>query len=167
MSAAPGPVRRRCASIVAARDISGQNVRPLPDAPRPLLTLGTGLRGGGFYYVDAEIEEEAVRPHLATVTLAPEQDLPSGVVISADLIQAELATYIGDFCDSNFTWEVTETAPLTFSVPFPSAELLCVCYHDVICCPINKFMISVCAAAAEPDPVPPLAKVWVLVYSLP
>ncbi|KAE8777070.1 hypothetical protein D1007_50176 [Hordeum vulgare] len=28
-------------------------------------------------------------------------------------------------------------------------------------------MISVKAAAAEPDPVPPLEKVWVLVYGLP
>lgn len=62
---------------------------------------------------------------------------------------------------------MTETAPLVFSVPFPSAELLRVCSHDVIRCPINKFLISVRAAAAEPDPVPPLAKLWVLVYGLP
>ena len=51
------------------------------------------------------------------------------MVISADLIQAELAAYIGDFRGSDFTWEVTETAPLVFSVPFPSAELLRECSH--------------------------------------
>ncbi|KAI5003219.1 hypothetical protein ZWY2020_030379 [Hordeum vulgare] len=123
--------------------------------------------GGSFYYVDTEIEEEDVRLHLVTVTLAPEQVLPQGVVISADLIQAELAAYIGDFRGSDFAWEVTETAPLDFSVPFPSAELLRVCSHDFIHCPINQFLISIHAAAAEPDPVPPLEKVWVLVYGLP
>ncbi|KAI4997267.1 hypothetical protein ZWY2020_052609 [Hordeum vulgare] len=57
--------------------------------------------------------------------------------------------------------------PLVFSFPFPSAELLRVCSHDAIRCPINKIMISVKAAATAPDPVPPLEKVWVLVYGLP
>ncbi|KAE8782109.1 hypothetical protein D1007_44488 [Hordeum vulgare] len=123
--------------------------------------------GGSFNYVDAEIEEEALRPHLATVTLALEKVLPQGVVISATLIQAELAAYIGGFCGSDFAWEVTETAPLVFSVPFPSAELVRVCSHDVIRFPINQFLISIHAAAAEPDPVPLLEKVWVLVYGLP
>ncbi|KAE8773843.1 hypothetical protein D1007_53846 [Hordeum vulgare] len=75
-----------------------------------------------------DIEEEVARPHLATVTLAPEQATPVGLLISADLIRAELAAYIGDFRDSSFAWK---------------------------------------AAAAEPDPVPPLEKVWVLVYGLP
>ncbi|KAI4993480.1 hypothetical protein ZWY2020_007793 [Hordeum vulgare] len=101
------------------------------------------------------------------VTLAPEQATPAGLVISDDLIRDELAAYIGDFRDSSFAWEVMETAPLIFLVPFPSAELLRVCSHDVICCPINKLMISVKVAAVEPDPVPPLEKVWVLVYGLP
>ncbi|KAI5003868.1 hypothetical protein ZWY2020_031111 [Hordeum vulgare] len=99
--------------------------------------------------------------------LALEQATPAGLMISANLIREELAAYIGDFRDSSFAWEVTETAPLVFSVPFPSAELLRVCSHDFIRCTINKFMISVKAAAAEPDPVPPLEKVWVLVYGLP
>ncbi|KAI4973510.1 hypothetical protein ZWY2020_041038 [Hordeum vulgare] len=90
--------------------------------------------------------------------MASEQVLPPQLVFSANLIQAELATYIGDFRDSEFTWEVTETAPLVFSVPFPSAELLRVCSHDFIRCPINKFLISVRAATAEPELVPPLEK---------
>ncbi|KAI5002800.1 hypothetical protein ZWY2020_027450 [Hordeum vulgare] len=110
---------------------------PPPRAPRcpmPLAYLGYGTERGSFYFVDSEIEEEVVRPHLATVTLAPEQVTPAGLVISADLIRDELATYIGDFRDSSFAWEL---------------------------------MISVKAAAAEPDPVPPLEKVWVLVYGLP
>ncbi|KAI4970150.1 hypothetical protein ZWY2020_001064 [Hordeum vulgare] len=111
-----------------------------------------------FYFVDAEIEEEAARPHLATATLAPEQPIPDGLVISSDLIRDELATYIGDFRGSEFAWEVTETAPLVFSVPFPSVELLRVCSHGPIRCPINQFMICVQAATAEPDPVPPLEK---------
>ncbi|KAI5015023.1 hypothetical protein ZWY2020_056413 [Hordeum vulgare] len=123
--------------------------------------------GGSFNYVDAEIEEEALRPHLATVTLALEKVLPQGVVISATLIQAELAAYIGGFCGSDFAWEVTETDPLVFSVPFPFVELFRVCSHNFIRCPINQFLISIHAAAAEPDLVPPLDKVWVLVYSLP
>ncbi|KAI4990489.1 hypothetical protein ZWY2020_038852 [Hordeum vulgare] len=138
-----------------------------PRCPTTLAYLGYGTEGGSFYYVDAEIEEEAVRPHLATVTLAPEQVLLQGVVISADLIHAELAAYICDFCGSDFSWEVTEAAPLVFSVPFPSAELLRVCSHDFIRYPINQFLISIHAAAAEPDPVPPLEKVWVLVFDLP
>ncbi|KAE8805033.1 hypothetical protein D1007_19056 [Hordeum vulgare] len=132
-----------------------------------LAYLGYGTERGSFYFLDAEIKEEVPRPHLASVTLAPEQVLPPGFVISADLIQAELAAYIGDFRDSEFTWEVTETAPLVFSVPFPSAELLRVCSHDFICCHINKFLISVHAATAEPELVPPLEKVWVLIYVLP
>ncbi|KAI5016845.1 hypothetical protein ZWY2020_037223 [Hordeum vulgare] len=82
-------------------------------------------------------------------------------------MREELAAYIGDFRDFEFAWEVTETAPLIFVVPFALAKLLQICSHDVIRCPINKFMISVKAAAAEPDPVPPLEKVWVLVYGLP
>ncbi|KAI4994181.1 hypothetical protein ZWY2020_029229 [Hordeum vulgare] len=138
-----------------------------PRCPTTIAYLGYDTERGSFYFVDAEIEEEAARPHLATVTLAPEQAIPDGLLISADLIWAELAAYIGDFRDSEFAWEVTETAPLVFSVPFPSAELLRVCSHDLIRCPMNKFMISVQAAAAEPDPVPPLEKVWVLVYGLP
>ncbi|KAI5005770.1 hypothetical protein ZWY2020_033013 [Hordeum vulgare] len=88
-------------------------------------------------------------------------------MILCDLIRDELAAYIGDFCDSEFAWEVTKTTPLVFSVPFPTVELLRVCSHGSIRCPINKFMISVEAAAAEPDRVPPLEKVWVLVYGLP
>ncbi|KAI5000735.1 hypothetical protein ZWY2020_010694 [Hordeum vulgare] len=140
---------------------------PPPRCPTTLPYLGYGTERWSFYFVDAEIEEEVVRPHLVTVTLAPEQATPAGLVISADLIREELAAYIGDFRDSSFAWEVTETAPLVFSVPFPSAELLRVCSHDFIRCPINKFMISVKVAATEPDPVPPLEKVWVLVYGLP
>ncbi|KAE8770777.1 hypothetical protein D1007_57423 [Hordeum vulgare] len=132
-----------------------------------LAYLGYGTERGSFYFVDAEIEEEVVRPHLATVTLAPEQVTPAGLVISADLIRDELAAYIGDFRESSFAWEVTETPPLVFLVPFPSAELLRVCSHDVIRFPINKLMISVKATTAELDPVPPLEKVWVLVYGLP
>ncbi|KAI4966722.1 hypothetical protein ZWY2020_037024 [Hordeum vulgare] len=116
-------------------------------------------REESFYFVDAEIEEEVSRPHLASVTLAPEQVLPPWLVISAHLIQDELAAYIGDFRDVEFTWEVTETAPLVFSVPFPSVELLRVCSHDFIRCPINKFLISVRAATAEPELVPPLEKI--------
>ncbi|KAE8779936.1 putative anion transporter 2, chloroplastic [Hordeum vulgare] len=139
-----------------------------PRCPTTLAYLGYGTEGGGsFYYVDAEIEEEAVWSHLATVTLAPEQVLPQGVVIPADLIQAKLAAYIGNFRGSDFAWEVTEMAPLVFSVPFPSAELLRVFSHDFIRCPMNQFQISVHAAATEPDPVSPLDKVWVLVYGFP
>ncbi|KAI4983630.1 hypothetical protein ZWY2020_025496 [Hordeum vulgare] len=137
-----------------------------PRCPTTLAYLGYGTERGSFYFVDAEIEE-AARPHLAMVTLAPEQPTPDGLVISSDLIRDELAAYIGDFRDSEFAWEVTKTAPLVFSVPFPSAELLRVCSHGSIRCPINQFMICVQAATAEPDPVPPLEKVWVLVYGLP
>ncbi|KAI4978123.1 hypothetical protein ZWY2020_014677 [Hordeum vulgare] len=138
-----------------------------PRCPTTLAYLGYGTERGSFYFVDAEIEEEVPRPHLASVTLAPEQVLPTALVILAELIQDELAAYIGDFRDSEFTWEVTETAPLVFSVPFPSTELLRVCSHDFFCCPINKFLISMHVATAEPELVLPLEKVWVLVYGLP
>ncbi|KAI4987248.1 hypothetical protein ZWY2020_020048 [Hordeum vulgare] len=73
-----------------------------PRCPTTLAYLGYGTERGSFYFMDAEIEEEAARTHLATVTLAPEQATLAGL-----------------------------------------------------------------AAAAEPDPVPPLEKVWVLVYGLP
>ena len=43
------------------------------------------------------------QPHLASVTVAPEQGLPPGLVTLADIIQADLAAYIGDFRDSEFT----------------------------------------------------------------
>lgn len=138
-----------------------------PRCPTTLANLGYGTEGGSFYFVDAEFDEEPARPHLATVSLVPDQALPSSLLISPDLIRAELSAYIGDFRDSAFSWEVTETAPMVFSVPFPSAELLRVCTHDVIKCPINKILISIRAAVAEPDPIPPLARVWVLVYGLP
>ncbi|KAI4991621.1 hypothetical protein ZWY2020_040007 [Hordeum vulgare] len=139
---------------------------PEPPArcPTTLAYLGYGTEWGSFYFVDAEVEEEAARPHLATVTLAPEQATSDRLLISADLIGQDFAAYIGEFRDSDFALEVTETAPLVFSIPFSSAELLWVCSHDLIRCPINKFMISVQAAAAEPDPVPPVEKVWVLFY---
>ncbi|KAI5012234.1 hypothetical protein ZWY2020_024368 [Hordeum vulgare] len=138
-----------------------------PRCPTTLAYLGYGTEWGSFYFVDADIEEVAVRPHLATVTLEPEQPIPDGLVILSDLIRDELAAYIGDFRGSEFAWEVTEMAPLVFSVPFPSAKLLRVCSHGPIRCPLNQFMISVQAATSEPDPVPPLEKVWVLVYGLP
>ncbi|KAI4991337.1 hypothetical protein ZWY2020_039708 [Hordeum vulgare] len=166
-AAAATPGGARC---MTPRGLLSRRLRtPPPPArcPTTLAYLGYGTERGSFYFVDAEIEEEAARPHLATVTLAPEQATPDGLLISADLIRAKLAAYIGDFRDSEFAWEVTETAPLIFSVPFPSVELLRVCLHDLIRCPINKFMISIQAAAVEPDPVPPLEKVWVLVYGLP
>ncbi|KAE8769423.1 hypothetical protein D1007_58974 [Hordeum vulgare] len=139
----------------------------LPRCPTTLAYLGYGTEQGSFYFVDAEIEEVVARPHLATVTLEPEQSIPDGLVISSDLIRDELAAYIGDFHGFEFAWELTETAPLVFSVPFPSAELLRVCSHGPIRCPLNQFLISVQAATSEPDPVPPLEKVWVLVYGLP
>ncbi|KAI4965446.1 hypothetical protein ZWY2020_054579 [Hordeum vulgare] len=123
-----------------------------PRCPTTLAYLRCRARGS-FYFVDVEIEEE-VQPH--TVTW-PRQSA-TGLEMSADLIQVELAAYKGDFRDSEFTWEVTETAPLIFSVPFPSAELLRVCSHEFIRCPINKFLISVCAATAELELVPPLEK---------
>ncbi|KAI4976723.1 hypothetical protein ZWY2020_050330 [Hordeum vulgare] len=138
-----------------------------PRCPTTLAYLGYGTERGNFYFVDAEIEEVAARPHLATVTFEPEQPIPDGLVILSDLIRDELAAYIGDFRGSEFAWEVTETAPLVFSVPFPSTELLRVCSHGPIRCPLNQLMISVQAATSEPDPVPPLEKVWVLVYGLP
>ncbi|KAI4979098.1 hypothetical protein ZWY2020_015851 [Hordeum vulgare] len=138
-----------------------------PRCPTTLAYLGYGTERGSFYFVDAEIEEVAARPHLATVTLEPEQPIPDGPVISSDLIRDELVAYIGHFRGSEFAWEVTETAPLVFSVPFPSAELLRVCSHGPIRCPLNQLLISVQAASSEPDPVPPLEKVWVLVYGLP
>ncbi|KAI4996638.1 hypothetical protein ZWY2020_051558 [Hordeum vulgare] len=129
-----------------------------PRCPTTLAYLGYGTERGSFYFVDAEIEEVAARPHLATVTLEPEQPIPDGLVISSDLIQDELAAYIGDFRGSEFAWEVTETAPLVFSVPFPSAELLRIYSHGPIRCPLNQLLISVQAAMSEPDPVPPLEK---------
>ncbi|KAI5015140.1 hypothetical protein ZWY2020_056530 [Hordeum vulgare] len=119
-----------------------------PRCPSTLAYVGCGTERGSFYFVDAEIEEEVARLHPATVTLATEQATPAGLVISTDLIRAELAAYIGDFWDSEFAWEVTETASLIFSVPFPLAELLR-------------------AATTEPNSMPPLEKVWVLVYGLP
>ncbi|KAE8787704.1 hypothetical protein D1007_38310 [Hordeum vulgare] len=120
----------RCASTVDALVTSARSASPPPPpaVPHYLAYLGYGTELGSFYFVDAEIEEEAARPHLATVTLAPDQATPIGLLIMADLIRAELAAYIGDFRDSDFACE---------------------------------------AAAAEPDPVPPLEKVWVLVYGLP
>ncbi|KAI4993265.1 hypothetical protein ZWY2020_007578 [Hordeum vulgare] len=138
-----------------------------PWCPTTLAYLGYDSERGSFYFVDAEIEEVAAWPHLATVTLEPEHPIPDGLVISSDLIRDELAAYIGDFRGSEFAWEVTETAPLVFSAPFPSAELLRVCSHGPIRCPLNQLLISVQAATSEPDPVPPLEKVWVLVYGLP
>ncbi|KAE8769426.1 hypothetical protein D1007_58977 [Hordeum vulgare] len=96
----------------------------LPRCPTTLAYLGYGTEQGSFYFVDAEIEEVVSRPHLATVTLDPEQSIPDGLVISSDLIRDELAAYIGDFRGFEFALELTETAPLVFSVPFPSAELL-------------------------------------------
>ncbi|KAI4998970.1 hypothetical protein ZWY2020_054834 [Hordeum vulgare] len=65
--------------------------------PMTLAYLGYGTKRGSFYFGDAEIEEETARPHMATVTLAPEQPTPDGLVISSDLIRDELAAYIGDF----------------------------------------------------------------------
>ncbi|KAI5015967.1 hypothetical protein ZWY2020_005594 [Hordeum vulgare] len=122
--------------------------------PSPGAPMNTMCISCSFYFMDAEIEEEAARPHLATVTLAPEKPTPDGLVISSDLIRDELAAYIGDFYGSEFAWEVTETAPMIFSVPFPSAELLRVYSHGPIRCPINQLMICVQAATAEPDPIP-------------
>ncbi|KAI4972912.1 hypothetical protein ZWY2020_005881 [Hordeum vulgare] len=158
--------------LTLLRPLGSGTARPLeceasPRCPTTLAYLGYGTELGSFYFVDAENKTEVPRPHLASVTLAPEQVLPRGLVISADLIQVELAAYIGDFRDSEFTWEVTETAPLIFLVPFPSAKLLRVCSHDFIRFPTNKFLISVHAVTAEPELVLPLEKVWVLVYGLP
>ncbi|XP_037441398.1 uncharacterized protein LOC119309508 [Triticum dicoccoides] len=135
--------------------------------PTTLAYLGYGVEGGGFYYVDATLEDEPVRPHLATITLVPDQQPPPSVVVTAETIRAELSAYIGDYRDSAFSWEVTETAPMVFSVPFPSAEMLNVCSHDHIKCPINNFMISIQKADAEPDTVAPLTQVWMLIYGLP
>ncbi|KAI4996788.1 hypothetical protein ZWY2020_052130 [Hordeum vulgare] len=86
-----------------------------------LAYLGYETERGSFYFVDAEIKEEVPRPHLASVTLAPEQVLPPGLVISADLIQAELAAYIGDFRDSEFTWE--SPAAINLHSPAPAASV--------------------------------------------
>ncbi|KAI4969782.1 hypothetical protein ZWY2020_000696 [Hordeum vulgare] len=159
--AADSSSSRPAAGVAGAppRSSRGEALRP---ARSPEFYLGISLR------LLPPPRDPARDPHLLLpVTLAPEQVLPQGVVIPADLIQAKLTAYIGDFRGSDFAWEVTEMAPLVFSVPFPSAELLRVFSHDFIRCPMNKFQISAHAAATEPDPVSPLEKVWVLVYGLP
>ncbi|KAI4962969.1 hypothetical protein ZWY2020_020581 [Hordeum vulgare] len=157
---------KMCINHGCAGNFRSESEAP-PQCPTTISYLGYRTERGSGYFVDAKIEEEVSQPHLASVTLAPEQVLPPGLVISADLIQVELAAYIGDFGDSEFTWEVTEMAPLVFSVPFPSTEMLWVSSHDFIRCPTNKFLISVHAAVAEPELVPPLERLWVLVYGLP
>lgn len=92
---------------------------------------------------------------------------PLSVVVTAEVIRAELSAYIGNYRDSALSWEVTETAPMVFLVPFPSAEMLNVCTRDNVKCPIHKFLISIQKAEVEPDAVPPLARVWMFIYGLP
>ncbi|XBJ08380.1 hypothetical protein VPH35_013709 [Triticum aestivum] len=101
------------------------------------------------------------------ITLVPDQQLPPSLVVTVEVIRAELSVYIGEYRDSAFSWEVTETVPLVFLVLFPSAEMLNFSTCDHVNFPINKFMISIQKAAAEPDTAPPLAQVWMLVYGLP
>ncbi|KAE8807512.1 hypothetical protein D1007_16305 [Hordeum vulgare] len=157
---------KMCINYGCAGHFRSESEAP-PQCPTTLAYLGYRTERGSGYVVDAKIEEEVSQPHLASVPLAPEQVLPPGLVISADLIQVELAAYIGDFGDSEFTWEVTEMAPLVFSVPFPSTDMLWVSSHDFIRFPTNKFLISVHAAVAEPELFSPLERLWVLVYGLP
>ncbi|KAE8820220.1 hypothetical protein D1007_01938 [Hordeum vulgare] len=45
--------------------------------------------------------------------------------------------------------------------------MLRVCTRDNIKCLINKFLGSIQEARVEPDPVVPLAHVWIIVYGLP
>ncbi|KAI4998876.1 hypothetical protein ZWY2020_054218 [Hordeum vulgare] len=108
----------------------------------------------------------------ARIRCASTADAPNTTARSVRLHRGALRlfpilAYNCDFRGSESAWEVTETAPLVYSVPFPSAKLLWVCSHGPIRCPINQLLISVQAATSEPDPVPPLEKVWVLVYGLP
>ncbi|KAE8804859.1 putative cadmium/zinc-transporting ATPase 3 [Hordeum vulgare] len=80
---------------------------------------------------------------------------------------AELSAYIGDYSGSSFSWVISETARLVFSVPFPSVEILKVCTRDVIKCPINKFLILIKKVEEIPDLVSPLEQVWVYIFGLP
>ncbi|KAE8775674.1 hypothetical protein D1007_51791 [Hordeum vulgare] len=68
-----------------------------PRCSTTLTYLGYDTEQGSFYFVDVEIVEEAARPHLVTVTLAPEQATPDGLVISADLIRLSLRPTLATF----------------------------------------------------------------------
>ncbi|KAI4972226.1 hypothetical protein ZWY2020_003151 [Hordeum vulgare] len=74
---------------------------------------------------------------------------------------------MGDYSESSFSWVVSETAPLVFSVPFPFAEIFNVCTRGIIKCPINKFLICIKKAKETPNPVPPLERVWIYIFGLP
>ena len=68
-------------------------------------TWGTGcLMERSFYYMDTTLEDRPVWSRLA---------------LTAEVIKAELSAHVGDYKDNVFSWEVTETAPMVFSVPFP------------------------------------------------
>ena len=51
----------------------------------------------------------------------------SRLALTAEVIKADLSAHVGDYKDNVFSWEVTETSLMVFSVPFPSAEMLNVC----------------------------------------
>ncbi|KAI4974756.1 hypothetical protein ZWY2020_048363 [Hordeum vulgare] len=88
---------------------------------------------------------------------APPSPLPPA------LSQGEYVLQFG----SSFSWVISETARLVFSVPFPSVEILKVCTRDVIKCPIKKFLILIKKVEEIPDLVSPLEQVWVYIFGLP
>ncbi|KAI4975297.1 hypothetical protein ZWY2020_048904 [Hordeum vulgare] len=115
-----------------------------PRCGSTLAFLGYGiLVEGGFYFVDATLEDRPVTLHLATITPVSVQEPPPSVMVTPEVIWAELCAYIGDYSGRSLSWEVSEIAPLVFSVSFPSRDMLNVCTYDLVKCSINKLPISI------------------------
>ena len=161
----PAPARRRCASTTDAPGTSGRSVLPRR-CPSTLAYLGYGVPDGAFYNMDATLEDRPVWPHLASISVVPGQELSPSLAVTTEVIKAKLSAHIGDYKDNVFSWEATKTAPVVFSEPFPSAEMLNDCTRDIVKCPIDKFTISIQKAMVKSDPVPPLEQVWLLTYGL-
>lgn len=165
-----GRARAREAQLCFNCGIVGHFRADCPAPPRCPLTLEYlgNMVDGGFFYINMPLPKPSITPHLATITVVPDQVLPPALVVTAEIIAAELREFIGEVQDSSFTWEVRETAPSVFSVPFPSAEMLRLFTRfDEIPFRLHKFMVTVKEASSAPGPDFFLSRVWISISGLP
>uniref|UniRef100_A0ACD5ZT52 Uncharacterized protein n=1 Tax=Avena sativa TaxID=4498 RepID=A0ACD5ZT52_AVESA len=119
--------------------------------------------GLGFYCIDLGGTELSVPQNLAEVRVLPDQDPPLEVEVTADTIHADL-----ELLDSDFAWNVRETAPMVFSVIFPSREALrTLSWSQTSILPLHNIKVAIRESCVHPGTTTSLSTVWVRIHGIP
>uniref|UniRef100_A0ACD5XGU1 Uncharacterized protein n=1 Tax=Avena sativa TaxID=4498 RepID=A0ACD5XGU1_AVESA len=97
------------------------------------------------------------------VSILPDQDFPSALVVTEDLILEELRAVL-----PGHEWPVHQVSTSEFAVHFPSVEILrmCACGSSFTL-PLHQLRVSIQPSSAAQETVATLSEVWVRISGIP